>query len=338
MKELPDFATEFIQSLEYNSSIRTRIAYCKDLNIYLRFLIDELGIASHKKVKELVIGDIKDIIEKDIRDFLSYLSHYTVEYKSSVGKIINQSYSNSQQGKNRKIATLKSFYTYLSRVYEVHDPTRHIVIKLNERVEIKNSLSSDEIDTLVATVLGDLTGESERKKVFHKRLRLRNANIILLLAYSGIRISELNALDVNDFNIDDGSFVVTRKGGDQERMYISDEILPYLRDYIDQRKLVLDVDIEYKNALFLSTQKKRLSTRQIRKVVNDYAKIAGFEDITAHSLRRSFGMALYNQSSDILLTSETLGHSSTQTTYKYYARPAEDRKRRALKNFIYIKE
>jgi len=338
LKELPDFATDFIQSIEDSSSIRTRIAYTKDISIYLRFLLDELSVASCEGIVELRIEDIKDISEKDIRSFLSYLNHYTVEYVNKAGNTITQTYSNSQQGKNRKVATLRSFYNYLSRVYEVHDPTRHINIKVNERVELKNSLNSDEIDRLVATVLGDLTGESERKKAFHQRLKYRNANIILILAYTGIRVSELNELDISDINIEEGTFIVTRKGGNQEIMYLPDEILPYLRDYIEQRKSMLDVDVDYRNALFLSTHKKRMSTRQMREVISGYAKIAGFDNISPHSLRRSFGMAFYNQTEDIMLTSETLGHSSPQITYKFYARPAEARKRKYAQNFKYEKE
>jgi len=338
LKELPDFATEFIQSIEYNSSIRTRIAYCKDLNIYLRFLIEELDIASVKAVKELRIDDIRDISEKDIRAFLSYLNHYTVKYVNNAGNTITQTYSNSQQGKNRKVATLKSFYTYLSRVYDIHDPTRHINIKLNEKVELKNSLNSDEIDRLVATVLGDLTGESEKKKSFHQRLKYRNANMILILAYTGIRISELNELDINDINLDEGTFIVTRKGGDQEIMYIPDEILPHLRDYIEQRKGMLDVNVDYRNALFLSTHKNRMSTRQIREVISGYAKIAGFDNISPHSLRRSFGMAFYNQTGDIQLTADILGHKSTEVTRKHYSKPSEQRKRLFSRKFQYNKE
>lgn len=335
LKDLPDFATDFIQNLEENSSIRTRIAYCKDLNIYLRFLVDELGIGCSKSILELTTEDIKDIIEKDVRGFLSYLNHYTVDYISTAGNKVSQVYSNSQQGKNRKIATLRTFYNYLSRIYDIDDPTKHINIKLNEKVEIKNSLSSDEIDNLVATVLGDLSGSSERKKVFHKRLKYRNANIILLFAYSGIRISELNALDINDISINEGTFIVTRKGGDQEKLYISDEILPYLKDYIEERKRVLDVNIDYKDALFLSTQKKRISTRQIREILKNYSKIAGYDNITPHSLRRSFGMSLYNQSGDIQLTADVLGHKSTDITKKHYSTATEERLRTTLKGFAY---
>lgn len=335
MKELPDFATEFIQSLEDNTSIRTRIAYCKDLSIYIRFLSTELEIALKKSIIDLTIDDIRDIKEKDIRSFLSYLNHYTVEYLSTSGNKVKQSYSNSQQGKSRKIATLKTLYNYLSRTYNIEDPTKHINIKISEKTEIKNSLNGKEIDNLIKIILSDLTGVSEKQKNYHKKLKHRNANIILMLAYTGIRVSELVALDINDIDIKEGTFIVTRKGGDQELMYLSNEIIPYLSDYLDNRKLILDIKTEYNNALFLSSQKNRISTRQVGTIVNKYSSYIGLTNISPHSLRRSFGMAFYNQSEDIQLTADILGHSTTETTRKFYAKPAEERKRRNLQKFNY---
>lgn len=335
LKELPDFATEFIQSLEDNTTIRTRIAYCKDINTYLRFLLYELKIAPSDSIIDLKIDEIKDIEEKDIRSYLSYLNHYTVEYLSTSGNHVKQSYSNSQQGKNRKIATLRTMYFYLSRVYGLTDPTKHINIKINEKVEIKNSLNGKEIDELVKIVLSDLSKASEREKMFHQKLKYRNANIILMLAYTGIRISELVSLEIQDINIEEETFVVTRKGGDQEIMYLSEEMIPYLRDYIEERKLLLDVKVEYRNALFLSSRKNRISTRQATEIIKKYASYVGLDNVTPHTLRRSFGMALYNQTKDIQLTADVLGHSTTETTRKFYAKPEEDRKKRTLKKFMY---
>lgn len=335
LKELPDFATEFIQSLEDSTSIRTRIAYCKDIHIYLRFLSSELSIAPQRAIVELSVDDIRDIEEKDIRMFLSYLNNYTVEYVSKSGKLIKQSYSNSQQGKNRKIATLRTFYFYLSRIYGLVDPTRYINIKINDKAEIKDSLDRKEIDKLIEVVLSDLSGSSERRKAFHHKLKYRNANIILLLAYTGIRISELVSLNIQDIDVEEGTFIVDRKGGDQEKLYLPEEIIFYLRDYLQERKIILDVKTEYKDALFLSTRKQRLSARQIRQILQDYGTIAGFDNITPHTLRRSFGMALYNQSGDIQLTADILGHSTTETTRKFYAKPEEERKKRTLRKFSY---
>nr|WP_276536723.1 tyrosine-type recombinase/integrase [Tissierella carlieri] len=252
--------------------------------------------------------------------------------------MVKQSYSNSQQGKNRKIATLRTLYSYLLRHYGLTDPTKYINIKINEKVEIKNSLDGKEIDELVKIILSDLSGVSERQKLFHKKLKYRNANIILLLSYTGIRVSELVSLDIPDIDIDAGTFVITRKGGDQEIAYLPEEIIFHLRDYLEQRKSILDVNLPYRNALFLSNRKSRLSERQINTMLDKYASIVGLTKVTPHTLRRSFGMALYNQTGDIQLTADSLGHSTTETTRRYYAKPNEERKKKILGKFAYSQE
>jgi len=335
MKELPEFATDFILSLENNTSIRTRIAYCKDLSIYLRFLLDEVELRSKRLVLELKIEDIKDIDEKTVRHFLSYLNYYTVEYKSVSGNIVRQSYSNSNQGKNRKLSTLKTFYKYLSRVYGAHDPTRYIDIKINNKIEIKNSLNGGDIDKLIRVIMSDLNHVSLKEKEYHLKLKSRNANMVLILAFTGIRVSELISLDIQDIDIEESTFIVTRKGGNQEKLYLSNEILPYLKDYIEERKLLLNVKMEYKDALFLSSQRKRISSRQVGAILNKYARYVGLDEITPHTLRRSFGMALYNQSKDIQLTADILGHSTTETTRRFYAKPTEERIKMTLRKFSY---
>lgn len=336
LKELPEVAIDFILSLSNNKTLRTQIAYTKDLKIYFNFLLNELKIVNKEDITELEIEDIKDITEKDIRLFLDYLNYYTVEYKTRSGKLVTQSYSNSREGKARKLATLHSFYKEITRKYPfIKDPTQHIDIKVYQKTDIKNYLTGEEIDKLVKVILEDLNINSERELKFHKRYKYRNATMILFLGYTGIRVSELVSLDIDDISIEDRSFIVTRKGGNQEKLYIPDEIIYTLSNYITMRKSILDVDTFNRNALFLSNRKQRISTRQVEYILDKYGKKAGFNNVTPHTFRRSFGMAFYNNSKDIQLTADILGHSTTETTRKFYAKPLEERKRLSLKNFKY---
>lgn len=329
-------ATDFILSLSNNSSIRTQIAYCKDLRLYFLFLLNELEITNKDNITELDIDDISNVTEKDIRMFLDYLNYYTVEYKTSTGKTVKQAFSNSREGKARKIATLHSFYKYIIRKHPyVIDPTLHIDIKVNEKTDIKNYLNGDEIDKIVKVILEDLNMNSDRELKFHKKYKYRNATMILFLGFTGIRVSELVGLDIDDISIEEKSFIVTRKGGNQEKLYIPDEIISTLENYITMRKSKLNVDTFSKNALFLSNRNTRISTRQVEYILNKYGLKSGFNNVTPHTFRRSFGMAFYNNSNDIQLTADILGHSSTETTRKYYAKPLEERKKLTLKNFKY---
>lgn len=333
---LPEVAIDFILSLSDKSSIRTQIAYSKDLRIFFLFLLNELRIADKKNIVDLEIDDIKDITEKDIRMFLDYLDYYTVEYESRAGKKVKQSFSNSREGKARKLATLHSFYNYITRRNrDIVDPTKYIDIKLNEKVDIKNTLTGGEIDRLVRIILEDLNLFDKRELKHHQKHKYRNATMILMLGYTGIRVSELVQLDINDINLKEKTFVVTRKGGDQERLYFPDEIVSTMSYYLEIRKSVKDIDSLNKDALFLSNRKQRISTRQVRNVLEKYGDKAELKYITPHTFRRSFGMALYNSTGDIQLTADILGHATTETTRKFYAKPTEERKKKVLKNFKY---
>lgn len=336
LTELPEMAIDFILSLSNNSSIKTQIAYCKDLRLYFLFLLNELEITNKDNITELDIDDISNVTEKDIRMFLDYLNYYTVEYKTSTGKTVKQAFSNSREGKARKLATLHSFYKYITRKHNtIIDPTKHVEIKLNEKVELKNSLDGDEIDRLVRTILEDLAINSVRELKHHQRYKYRNATMVLMLGYTGIRVSELIQLDIDDIDLEEKSFIVTRKGGDQERLYLPEEILSCLTHYLDIRRSMTDIDTINKNALFLSNRNQRISTRQVNYILSKYGEKANLKNITPHTFRRSFGMALYNNSKDIQLTADILGHATTETTRKFYAKPTEERKKMALKSFKY---
>lgn len=335
LRKLPEMAIDFILSLDNNSSIRTQIAYCKDLNIYFNFLLNELDLCNKKNISDMNIDDIKEVTEKDIRMFLDYLNYYTVEYKSKTGKTVKQGFSNSREGKARKLATLHSFYDYLTRNHKINDPTKHIDIKLNDKVEIKNSLKGDEVDKFVETILYDLNINNERELKFHKKTKCRNATIVLFLAYTGIRISELVQLDIDDIDLKEKTYIVTRKGGDQEKLYLPDKIVPHLENYLNQRLNVANIDSDSKNALFLSNRKQRINDRTVREMLNKYGEKIELNNVTPHTFRRTFGMAFYNATKDIQLTADVMGHATTETTRKFYAKPEEERKRRTLKNFKY---
>ena len=113
---------------------------------------------------------------------------------------------------------------------------------------------------------------------------------------------------------------VIRKGNKEDIVYYSDEVTEILRDYIYAYRKTIEAVSGHEDALFLSSQKKRISVRSIERLVEKYAADCGMiKHITSHSLRKTFGSRLYESSSDLYLVAETLGHSSVETTKKHYA-------------------
>jgi site-specific recombinase XerD len=145
---------------------------------------------------------------------------------------------------------------------------------------------------------------------------------------TGIRISELVGIDMNDLDMDVNGFKITRKGGNQTILYFSDEVRQALDDYIDERAQNPLLDNE--PALFVSLQNKRITVRAVEKLVKKYASITSpLKHITPHKLRSTYGTNLYKETNDIYVVAEVLGHKDINTTKKHYAAISDDIKRAA---------
>ena len=135
-------------------------------------------------------------------------------------------------------------------------------------------------------------------------------------------------MNVTDINFKNNSFLITRKGGKQSILYFNNEVEAALNDYLDFRESLLNnkpVDPQSTDALFLSTQMKRISVRAVEIMVKKYAnQINCLKKITPHKLRSTYGTALYRKTKDIYVVAEVLGHNDINTTKKHYAAISED--------------
>ena len=92
------------------------------------------------------------------------------------------------------------------------------------------------------------------------------------------------------------------------------------------------------NALFLSLQMKRMSERSVEKLVKKYAKLVNpLKKITPHKLRSTYGTSLYQETGDIYLVADVLGHSDVNTTRRHYA-AMEDSRRRSARDKVRLRE
>ena len=160
--------------------------------------------------------------------------------------------------------------------------------------------------------------------------------IIYVFLGTGIRVSELVGLNRNDINFPDSSFVVTRKGGNKSILYMPADTLEMLKRYIawldDQiaENTEFASKIKDHDALFYSLQGSRIGVRTVEKLVKKYASSAApLKKITPHKLRSTYATNLYNETEDIYVVADVLGHSDVNTTKKHYAQMSEEHKKRA---------
>jgi len=333
---LPDFAVDFLYFISLDTEVRTRIEYAKDITLFLEFLLISQKCLKDN-VNKIEPDDLDALKNRDFIDFFDYLTNYTRTYTTTTGKTVKQKFSNSAQGKSRKLATLRRLFHYLFvNDHITKDVTQAIEIKVPSKVKISNRLSPDEMNRLFSTIMDDLKIENERQAKFHQKVKFRDYIMVLLLAYTGIRVSELVQLDIDDIHLKRKRLIVLRKGGDEQEITMPERIIDDIQDYVTERKKNTDVEKDSQNALFLSLHKKRIDPKTVRVMLEKYRQRSGIEiKITPHVFRRTFGTNHYNTYKDMYLTAQVLGHDSAETTRKFYADPSEERVSRSMETFDY---
>ena len=331
LKTLPPFAKDYFRAIEPRSSSRTRINYAYDIRVFFHFLIEVNPYYKNYTIDMFKLDDLERIEPVDIEEYMEYLKVYT---RSDDEELI----TNSERGLKRKMSALRSFYNYYFKRQSISkNPTLLVNMpKLHDKAIIR--LDADEVAMLLDFVEeagNKLTGQALN---YYKKTRERDLAILTLLLGTGIRVSELVGLDLNDVDFKNYGITVTRKGGNQMVVYFGDEVADALIDYIEGERSAVTPLSGHENALFLSTQKKRMGVQAVENMVKKYSKqVTPHKKITPHKLRSTYGTSLYKETGDIYLVADVLGHKDVNTTKKHYAAIDEDR-RRAAASVVKLRE
>lgn len=321
LQELPAFARSYFRAIEPTSSTTTQIAYAHDLRVFFRFLMENNPALKNQDIVRLPVQILDQIQPEDIEEYQEYLKLYE---KDGGGQV-----TNGERGMKRKMSALRSFYAYFyKRQLITANPTLFVDMpKIHDKAIIR--LDADESAALLDYIehCGDqLTGQ---KKIYWEKTKVRDLALITLLLGTGIRVSECVGLDVDDIDFKNNGIKVIRKGGNEMVVYFGEEVEEALKNYLEVRKNITPI-AGHENALFYSTQRKRLGVRAVENLVKKYAReITTTKKITPHKLRSTYGTALYKETGDIYLVADVLGHKDVNTTKKHYAALEEDRRRQA---------
>ena len=327
LQELPTFTLSFFLGIEPRTSSRTRLGYGYDLRIFFDFLQEYNPELRNMKMRDIPLETLDQIKALDIEEYLEYLKLYEKD---------NKTYTNTERGIARKLASLKTFYNYYFKKEMILTNPAALVSapKLHDKSIIR--LDIDEVARLLDNVE---SGEqlTNKQLAYHEKTKVRDLAILTLLLGTGIRVSECVGLDMEDIDFNNNGIRIIRKGGNEVVIYFGDEVLEALLPYIDERKQIQALP-GHTNALFLSMQKKRMSVRSVENLVKKYARtVTTMKNITPHKLRSTYGTSLYNETGDIYLVADVLGHKDVNTTKKHYAR-LEDSRRRMAASAITLRE
>lgn len=327
LKILPHFCTEYFNSLEYSKQPRTKIAYAMDIKGFFEFLINEYPQYSTYKVRDFTERDIERLQGQDISDYLRYVKLYDKN---------GHAVSNSERAAKRKLCSLRRFYNYYYK-YELidNDPTIKVDMpKIHDKAITR--LDVNEVAEFLDNVeSGDKLTPNQLKK--HSKLKCRDLALLTLMLGTGIRVSECVGLDIQDVDFDNDRIKVVRKGGSESFVYFGDEVREALLDYMEEREQ-LNPEPEHANALFISSKNKRLCVRSVELIVKKYAStVTTVKHITPHKLRSTYGTNLYQESKDIYLVADVLGHKDVNTTRRHYAEIVDENKRMA-RNIVKLRK
>lgn len=259
---------------ERNVSPHTLEAYRRDIGQFAVFVTAEKG-------EHAVAGDVDHLL---LRRYLALLGKNLK--KSSIG---------------RKLAAIKSFFHYLQRQGIISGNPAELIATPKKENRLPFHLNIDQATTLV-----EAPGGGEPRA-------LRDRAVLELLYSSGIRVSELTALNVGDLDLAAGMVRVMGKGRKERIVPVGSKAVAAVGDYLLERGNPPGV-----SPLFLNSRGARINRRSVARIVDLHVgKISAFRNISPHTLRHTFATHMLEGGGDLRAIQELLGHASLSTTQKY---------------------
>ena len=337
LSTMPRFAKAYFRAVESTTSTRTRVAYAYDIRTFFRFLQDQNPLFAKTDINDWTLDMLDRLQASDIEEYQEFLKVYEIDKEMTGATKEVSMVTNGEKGLKRKMSAIRSFFAYYYKRQMIkNNPTVLVDMpKLHEKAIIR--LDDDETAALLDYIEHGGDKLSGQKKLYYEKTKLRDLAIVTLLLGTGLRVSECVGLDVQDVDFRNGRIKVIRKGGSEMYVYFGEEVEKALLDYLEIRESITAVP-GHENALFYSTQRKRMGVKAVENMVKKYAReITTAKKITPHKLRSTYGTSLYRETGDIYLVAEVLGHKDVNTTRKHYAAMDEDRRRRAA-NAVRLRE
>lgn len=240
--------------------------------------------------------DIMEITPDALETFIAQLHQ---EYKPKTVK--------------RKIASLKAFFHYLEYKEVLEgNPFAKIQVKFREPVILPKTIPLHTVESLLSVIYKQCRAA---KTDYQKKNSLRDTAVIELLFATGMRISELCSLKINDVNLQDKNILIYGKGRKERKIQIgNNDVIRILEKY----KAAFLEKMQSSSHFFVNQSGSPLSDQSVRRMINKYTAIASIEmHITPHMFRHTFATSLLEADVDIRYIQEMLGHSSINITEIY---------------------
>lgn len=300
--ELPSFLVDYFNYLETikGKSKNTILGYSYDLRLFLRFIL------VHKKIVDADLSDNDSLDKIHVKDFsIDTLRDIALSDLYSFLSFVNRERTNSSYARARKVASLKSFFNYLTNKARIisQNPSKELespkILK-----KLPRYLNIDESKHLLNSIV-----------TLNSKNKFRDFAMLTLFLNCGMRLSELVGIDLDD--VRQNTISVTGKGGKERIIYLNKACIDALNNYMMHRP----VDgVKDKNALFLSSRKTRINKSTVQFIVKKYIKLSGLDPkkYSTHKLRHTAATLMYKHGKvDVRALQKILGHETLATTQIY---------------------
>lgn len=288
-----------------------------DLKKYEEYLLYE---------KKYPLNTVNSYIS-DISFFLSYISSMNKKVTDVDKNIVRNylkilsdlKYNNSTIA--RKLSSLRSYFTYLLANKKIKNNIFNLINNPKKEKKLPNFLTYQEFEDLIFSI--------DNNDIYAKRNKL----ILELLLASGLRVSELVNIKLEDIDINNKSIRVVGKGSKERIVYFNLHTETSLKDYLDNSRSKL-LKNKKSNYLFINNKSTKLTREGVFEIINKIATKANIKHhLSPHVLRHTFATFLLNEGADIRSVQTLLGHESLSTTQIYTHITSDALKSEYLKRF-----
>ncbi len=332
LSNMPDFVFDYIEIAYNGESINTQIGYSIDIKTFLEYL-RKFKFRDVKNLEDFTVAHMDKVTLRDLNAFTAYLKEYETDTITIDGKHVKRVRRNSPYGINRKLSGIRGLFSYL---YKNDLISQNITDKVDFKKihqKMKRPLTTQETVRLLDVIYNGENYFEGRDLTEYMKRKTRDSALFTAYLGTGCRVSELVNLNVNDVSFETASFIVTRKGGDEQEIFmpaqVENELFVYMRERVENENAKDD-------ALFVSRLGKRMSAQGVEKLLKKYCAAVGITDpdkTRPHALRRTFACNLIADGVDIKMVAELMGHKNIEVTHKYYTQYAIEKRKEVMRSF-----
>ena len=288
LKQLPDYVTEWYYSFAASGvTAETLKTYLWNISYFLREI--------NQTPKDIKVSSFDQ----------KMINKYFTSLKSKVNKRTGKPFSSSMMI-NQWLA-LRSFFEYLHKadyidknfIDNINKPKNHDIERINQNRVL---LTKNDFRKIIYKV-----EEKRGQKVYYK-----DKLVLLLLMTTGMRVSALVGINLEDIDFKNNKLTVVDKGEKQHVYVLSESVMRAIRLYYNNLRLPTK-----NNALLITKERKRMSVQMIQRIVAEYSEAALGYKISPHKLRAGFCSILYNETQNAEFVRRAVGHSNIATTQRY---------------------